>query len=373
MKISSLQENLKNGLSIVGHIAGKNINLPILSNVLIEAKDGKIKLVTTDLEIGITCFVRGKIEQEGVVTVDSKIAFDCVSLLPQKTVNFEQKNNELVIQADNYKTTIKGQSAEDFPLIPQGVSDDYFEVDMEEFKKALTQVIFSVSTSETRIELTGVLFDFNKNELIMAATDSYRLAERKIKVKSKNEDGKKIIVPAKTLQEVIRILSIIKNEEIDNKNIRFYISDAQILFKMGSVELVSRLIEGQYPDYKQIIPTQSETKSVLGRSELIRAVKVAAIFTKTGVNDVNLDFLLEKKAIIVSSVSTQTGDNITELTSEIEGKDNGVVVNCKYLLDGLNNINSEMVEIEVTNSNTPCVLKPGGSSDYLYLIMPIRQ
>jgi DNA polymerase-3 subunit beta len=377
MKISTLQENFKNGLFVVSHIAGKNINLPILNNVMIEAKEKNIRLITTDLEIGIKCLVRGKIEQGGSFTVDSKIISEYISLLPNKKIDIEKKENKLLIKSENYKTNIKGQEADEFPLIPKIDRKTYYKINTDDFKKALSQVIFAVSTNETRIELSGVLFNFNKNKLILAATDSYRLAEKEINITTNTEktSEKSIIVPAKTLQELIRILSGIKEEAIseESKEIQFYISENQILFVIGHIELVSRIIEGQYPDYKQIIPAGSETNSTINRSELIRAVKASAIFSKTGINDINLDFPLGKKKVIVSSASGQTGENTTELDATVNGKDNGLVVNYRYLLDGLNNMDSENVKLEVTNGNTPCVIKPEKEEGYLYIIMPIKQ
>ena len=182
MKLTSLQENLKSGLVAVSHIAGKNVNLPILNNILIDASDGNIKLVSTDLEIGITAKVRGKVEKEGVFTVDSKVITDFVSLLPNQKVELSLKDNELAVVSDNYKTKIKGQSAEEYPLIPQVEKNGSYKVDPDEFRQALQQVIFAVSNSENRIELNGVLFNFSNGNLIIAATDSYRLAEKKIQV-----------------------------------------------------------------------------------------------------------------------------------------------------------------------------------------------
>lgn len=377
MKISSLQENLKNGLQITGHLSGKNINLPILNNVMIEARDGEIKLIATDLEIGIVCQIRGKIEKEGSFTVDSKIISDYISLLPNKKVDIEKKDSELLIKSENYKTSVKGMSAEDYPVIPQVERKGCYKVKISEFKKALSQVIFAVSNSETRIELTGVLFNLSNKELTLASTDSYRLAEKKIKIKTEGEipENRSIIIPAKTLQEVTKILAIARNENFDENGgeLSFYVSDNQILIIIGNTELVSRLIEGFYPDYGQIIPQKNETTIIINRAELIRAIKAASIFSKSGSNDINLDFPLGKNQAIISSTSSQSGDNMTELDATVNGVDNGIVVNYRYLLDGVNAIDSENIRIEITNSNTPCVIRGEDDKDYLYIVMPIKQ
>lgn len=375
MKISTLQENLKNGLSLVSHIAGKNVNLPILNNILINADSEGIKLISTNLEIGITCFIRGKIEKEGNFTVNSKIISDYISLLANKKVNIELKKEELVVESDNYKTVIKGEKADDFPLIPQINKETYFKTKINDFKKALSQTIFAVSNSETRMELSGVLFVFDKDNLTIAATDSYRLAEKQIKIESNTKMESKVIIPVKTLQEVLRVLSNVKIEELDEREseIEFYLSDNQIMFSIDKIEVVSRVIEGQYPDYKQIIPKDSKTEIMINRNEFIRAIKAASIFSKTGVNDINLDFTIDKNITLISSSSGITGENKTEIESKITGSDNGIVLNYRYLLEGVNSINTENIILKIIDLNTPCVLKADNGDDYIYIIMPIKQ
>ncbi len=377
MKISTLQENLKVGIFIVSHIAGKNANLPILNNILIKTEEGVINLIATDLEMGIITKIRGKIEVEGEYTVNAKVLLDYVSLLPNQKVSLKKNDNSLMIQTNNYKTLIKGQESDDYPLIPIIDKNIYFKAKLKEFKNALSQVIFSVSTSENRIELSGVLFTFKGDDLILASTDSFRLSEKKIKIDTnlKTEEDIKIIVPAKTLQEVVRIISTVKDGDVNNNKteIIFYVSENQILFKIGETELISKLIEGQYPDYTQIIPKETKTKTVVSKKEFVRAIKAASIFSKTGINDVNLDLPKNKNQLIISSTSSVTGENITNLDATVEGEDNGLVVNFKFLLDGLNNINSENITLEIVDNKTPCILRSGDDDGFLYVIMPIKQ
>lgn len=375
MKFSILKENLNAALFIAGHITGRNINLPILNNVMIEAKEGNIKLISTNLEIGIVHSIRGKVEKEGAFTIDSKMITDYVGLLPNKKIEVERKDNNLVVECENYKTKIHGQSADEYPPIPVIDKDNYYSAKIDEFKKALTQVVFAVSTSETRLELSGVFFGFNSEKLVLAATDSYRLAEKEVSIKNNSKNNQQnIIVPAKTLQELIRILSSLKEGgEVGDDEIKFYISDNQILFTVQSTELISRLIEGQYPDYKQIIPTNTKTSAMINRMELVRAVKATSLFSKTSINDVNLDIPKEKNQVVISSTSDQAGESIVSLEASTNGDDNGVVVNYKYLLDGLNNIDGENVKVEVVDNNTPCLLRSEKDKNYLYIIMPIKQ
>ncbi len=374
MKFTILQENLKEALYIVGHIAGKNINLPILNNILIKADQGNISFTSTDLEIGIINKKRGKVDNGGEFTIDSKILFDYVSLLPNKKVDLELVGDEFVINCENYNTKIKGTNAEDFPLIPEIENSETYLIKTKNLKKALSQVVFATSSSETRMELTGVLFETIDSELLLVATDSYRLAEKKSKLEEGGKKNIRVIVPAKTIQELTRILSNIKDGSAPEENsVEIMISENQIKFLIDGTELISRLIEGQYPDYKQIIPASNNTKASVSRQELIRAVKMSSLFSKTGINDINLDFPKDKNKIVVSSVLGQAGENITETDALVTGIDNGIVVNYKYLLDCLNNISSENIILEVSDSNTPCIIKADGDDTYLYVIMPIKQ
>lgn len=375
MKLISVQENLKKGLSIVSHGTGKNINLPILNNILIKAHKNSVELISTNLEIGIIHKLRGKVEEEGEFTVDAKIITDYVNLLPSENVEIEDINDELKIECENYKTKIRGESAKEFPLIPTVDQSNYYSCGVSDLKKALNSVVFAVSNSENRIELSGVLFDFNDNRLIMVATDSYRLAERYVNVKASGDFiDQKLIVPARTVQELLRILSSYNSEDLafeQNGAVRISISDNQILFTIDSVDLVSRLINGQYPDYKQIIPDKNKTEVIVNKSDLLRAVKAAAIFSKIGINDINLEFKNSK--IIISASSGQSGESRVDLDAEITGIDNEVAINYRYLIDGLNNIDSEKVKMKMVSGNTPCIITSEKEDSYLYVVMPIRQ
>jgi len=374
MRFISLQENLKRGLNIAGHLTSKNINLPILNNILIKTEGGNIEFVSTNLEIGITHQVRGKIETEGSFTVDSKLITEYINLLNSgEKVKLDVKDNELKIECGNYKTKIKGESAKEYPLIPTVTRSVYYSCNSESLKKALNSVIFSVSSSENRLELTGVLFCFNKGKLSLAATDSYRLAEKEVGVKGDHQEGDyKIIVPAKTIQEVLRVLNNLEGGEVgEDQEVKMYLAENQILFTVDSVELISRLISGHYPDYKQIIPAKSQTDVLVERVELLRAVKAAALFSKTGINDITLVF--SKNKITVSSFSGMSGESQIEVEAEIKGGENEITINYRYLLDGLNNIEGTMVRLGILSNKTPCVLRPEKENDYLYIIMPIRQ
>jgi DNA polymerase-3 subunit beta len=375
MNLSILKENLKQGLFMVSHLAGKNVNLPILNNIMIDVKKDGVKLVTTNLEIGITNILRGKVDSEGSFTVDSKIFSDYINLLPNKKIDLVIEDGFLNISCENYKTKIKTDGVEDFPLIPEIERSNGYKVKIKEFKKSLSKVAFAVANSESRMELSGVLFTINKNKLTLAATDSYRLAEKELELSGVGsvEEERKIIIPSRTIQEVLRMLSGVEQSMGDSDDVEFFVSDNQVLFIINGTELISRLIEGQYPDYKQIIPSNGKTIAIASRSELVRAIKTSALFSKTGINDVNLDFPEGKNQIIISSASGNTGENITQLEADCRGVDNSTIINYQYLLDGLNNIDEDSVKIELIDGNTPCLVRPLNEKSYVYIIMPIKQ
>ncbi|MAF13497.1 MAG: DNA polymerase III subunit beta [Parcubacteria group bacterium] len=386
MKISCTQENLNQGLFVVSHIASKNTALQILNNVLIQASENTIKLSATNLEIGVSCIVRGKVEEEGDFTVQSRLLADYVGLLPKERVDLsiaknsdpkESKDQVLGVSCKNNSTKVKGHPATDFPLIPQIDKKNVYALDYQDFHQAVSQTIFAVSTSETRPEINGVLFNFADGKLTLAATDSYRLAEKSVALGKKSTSvPQKVIVPTRTLQELQRILGSFKDPAAisDINEVEIYLAENQILFVLGNIELISRLVEGQYPDYQQIIPQQQNTTATLNVSEFINATKTTSLFTRSGIYDVSLEFLPDKKETVVSSANNQLGENISRMSGEVSGDSNSIVINYRYLLDGLQNINTEQAEVSLIDSNSPCVLKPAKKdADYLYIIMPIKQ
>jgi DNA polymerase III subunit beta len=374
MKLTATKNNLRRAIALASHVVSKNINLPILNNILFKAENGLVVLSATNLEIGITSFLRGKIESDGVLTVDAKVISEYVSFLPDENVDLDLVADNLSIKCGNYKTKIKTQSAQDFPLIPVLNKDNYYELDGEVLRNSLPEVLIAVSGNETRAELSGVLFVFGKDELVLAGTDSYRLAEKKIKCTAFGCDTAQAIVPAKTLQELVRIMAIIKEDQdiSDNNKIKVCLSDNQILFIVGNTELVSRLISGHYPDYGQIVPQNIKTTVLANRTELLRAVKAAAIFSKTGINDIGLEYRTSGE-LIVSAVSGQVGESQIELSAEISGENGEVVINHRYLIDGLNSLSGETIKIELVSGQSPCILRSAKDTDYFYIVMPIRQ
>lgn len=366
MKIVCTQENLNKGLSLVSNIANKSSNLPILNNVLLKADKEGLTFITTDLEIGIKVSVRGKIEEEGEFTVDAKLLHNFVSLLPKENIELSLKEDNLEIKSANQETSIKGMAAEDFPLIPDMEKDNVIEVPVHDFKKSLAQVLLAASLDTSRIEINAVNFDFQEGSLVLAATDSYRLAEKKLKLS--NSQKISLIIPLKTLQELNRILS-----EQSDKKLKIYFNDNQILFEFDGLELTSRVIDGKYPDYGQIIPKEFQTQAKCEINKLVPAVKSVALFCKQGINDIRLSFDSKKQKIVIATASSNTGTSIAKVDAKIQGADNDIVFNYRYLLDGLGQLGSSEVNIKINNNSSPGLLQPLGDENYIYLVMPIRQ
>ena len=367
LKIVCLQENLIKGLQTVSHLAGKNANLPILNNVLICAENGQITLTTTNLEIGISCKVRGKVEINGKCTVQARLLTDFINLLPRENVIIELENDKLKIECANDKTSINTLSSEDFPLLPGIDKKNEYILKTNILKSALLKTVFSVALDSTRPEISGAFLSIKDKKVTLVGTDSYRLAEKIINLDELMSDNK-IIIPIETVQEIIRIVSDTLEE-----NVKFYLDENQILFEVDGIELVSRLAEGSYPDYKQIIPTESKTKIEVGVSELTQAIKRTSLFCKPGINDIKLSFIPDKNEIVLMSTSNQLGENITTVKAEIEGFENEITFNYRYLLDGLANLGNNNLILEINDSASPGLIKSVNDKDYVYIIMPIKQ
>lgn len=369
MKFICTQENFNRALNIVSHVASRSTTLPILNNILIQAKEGLITLSATNLEIGIKTVLRGRVEREGVFTAQAKLVADYVNLLPRENVEVELKDQTFYLKSGSHKTYIKGLEAGDFPLIPELERHEPTVVKSAELKQALTQVLFAVTLDESRPEISGVLFAFTDKTLTLVGTDSYRLAERTLSLSKSSGASAKLIVPLRTLQELARILS-----ETQESEARLYFNSNQILFALNDeVELISRLLEGQYPDYQPIIPTAHKTQAKVKASEFARVIKSAALFCKPGINDVKLTLNPDVKELVVLAANSGVGENTITLGSEMTGGKNEIVFNYRYLLDGLNNLGAEEALIELVSESAPGVIKPVGADNFIYIIMPIRQ
>jgi len=379
MKLSCTKENLNQGLAITSHVSARNVNLPILNNVLLRADAGGLKLISTNLEIAITCTVRGKLEQQGEYTVPSKLFYDFVNLLPNERVDIDLHDDVLSVKCGSAKTKIKGISPSEFPLVPPVVGKLKYIVPVHLLRGALSRVLFATATNESRPELTGVIFSFNgggeDKGLILAATDSYRLAEvyEKISVEGTEQ---KVIIPQRTLTELSRMFGVFKDDVEAPKDVIIELADNQVVFRYGSVELISRTIEGNYPDYRQIIPNTSKTEIIIERTVLSQAIKSASLFSKLGLFDIDVKINPTDKTIELSAADSGRGENKITLEAEVSGDENEIIMNYRYLLDGLNAMPTEKVKIKIIDAASPCVIVPAEempNEKYQYIVMPIRQ
>ncbi len=369
MKLILLRDNLKNGLGIAEKAVADSANLPVLKNVLLRTVGNKIQLTTTNLELAITKLISGKILEEGSLSVPFNTFYSIVNNTTHDRMCLEKNESNFIIKTDNYEAKIQGSASDDFPIIPK-IKDmeRYIEISPVVFQDALQQVISAAQISDIRPEISGVLFDFQITLLKLVATDSFRLAEKVIPIsqfKHTIQEGFRAIVPLKTAQELLRVIS-------RDTPLFIYTDANQILFKSDDVEVTSRLIDGTYPDYEQIIPKEFETELIIDRAHLISAVKLVSNFSgKT--NDVRLAADLEQKTVSVYSVNQFLGENKYLIPAKITGaafKD--IPFNWRYLLDGLKAISEETVTFKINGSNKPALLRSAENVSYSYVVMPIR-
>lgn len=371
MKIICLQENLKRGLNIVQNIIGKNLTLPILNNILLNTEKKQLKLSTTDLEMAIINQIPCKIEKEGNISIPAKTLVNFINNLPNKKIEINIKDNIIYLKCENYKSNIKGLDSKDFPIIPKIKNEPILEIDSLKFKDSLEQVINFVSFSGIRPEISGVLLDWSSDKKIkFVTTDSFRLGEKLIDLKDnkiKKSDLTSVILPYKTAQELIRIISNQEEESV----VQISLENNQILFNLDKTQIISRTIEGKYPNYQQLISQQFETTILIRREELVKAIKLSSFFSSR-VNDVRLKINPKKSLMEVFAQDIELGENLSELKAEINGKDLEIVFNHKYLLDGLNSINTEKIILGFNGESSPGIIKPERDTSFVYVVMPIK-
>jgi len=365
MKISCVRENLVKALSSLSRIVTTSNTLPILGNVLLKTDQGRLKLSATDLEMGINYWIGASVETEGEITIPARIFHDYVSSNSDEHIVMTVDGQLISLKSDHYQTKINGLSPEEFPIIPAIQSESTIEVDVDILKDAIAKVVFAASVGETNPSLAGVLFKTEENTLKIVATDSYRLAEKIIPLNMEIPDDFAIIVPTKTAQELNRSLS-----NISGGKAKILVSENQIMFKMDDIEIVSRLVEGNYPAYESIMPFAFTTKATIDTKALARDVKMAAVFSRD-TQKIKLAVSKEKNILITTSKG-QSGENTAKTPVETEGGDGEIMFNTKYLSDVLNVVNSSKVIIELTDKLKPGLIKSGDDDNYKYIIMPVK-
>lgn len=374
MKLSCLQENLKRGLAIVSHaVAGKS-TLPVLSNILLATDEGRLKLAATNLEVGITCWIGARIEEEGAITVPAKLLTDVVGGLPNDKINFrlDARTQTLNLTCARFEANIKGIEADEFPVIPT-VTDREPTVAFPPtiLRETVDQVAFAAATDDTRPVLAGVLVRLKGKTATFAAADGFRLAVRTIELPEPIEEPQDVIVPARALNELARIIGDVEG----NVEVTVTPGGGQVLFHTESMDLVSRLIEGRFPDFERIIPTNFTTRTVLETQELAKAVKLASYFASASANIVKLTMEsggdLGPGRLLISANATEVGDNKGALDGMIHGEGGQIALNVKFLADALNAIKTPQIAVETQTAQNPGVFKPVGTEGYIHIVMPM--
>lgn len=362
MDLQVTQENLSKALQTVARVASGRSTLPILNNVLIQTVDNRLSISATNLDIAITQYIGSKINKKGSLTVPARLTQDFVTNLPSGTIHLEQKDHKLHIEAGSYESTINGALADEFPVMPAITQGVTWRVSAQKFKKALSQVVIAASTDEARPLLTGVYIHTHGTNLFMVATDSYRLAEKNL---GDQKEELSLLVPSSAMQDVLRIIGDFDEEIVVTHD------EQQVLFKVGDVELVARLLEGNYPDYRRLIPADFATKATLPKAEFINIVKISSLFARESAGSITIELDEKKQSMSVRSVASQLGENSASEQGEVVGSGE-ITLNSRYLLEGLQAFDGEKVSVAFNGKLEPVVLTDPSNDDYLHIVMPLK-
>lgn len=369
MKISFVREKLVDALNIVLRMVSTQVTLPILANIKLSSDKGRLKISATDLEIGIETWIGAKIIKSGSITVPAKLFFEYLSSIDEEKIDLETKDNKIYITGKNINTQIKGLSASDFPLIPQ-IKEIIasLKIDSQKLARAITNCSFACAQDETRPVLTGILFKTTKDRHVFTATDSYRLCEMSFKNNQRTVKEIQTIIPKRTMNELARIIGERR------ENVKIEIGENQIVFSLGQIYFISRLIEGSFPEYEQIIPQKFTTNLVVNKEALINKLKTASLFSRDSANNITMEIFKEIKKLKISSYSQQLGENKSELEIlNLDGKNSKFSVNAGYLMDVLNVIKNDKILLKILNKESPIFVSSGEKSNYFCIIMPLRQ
>ncbi len=373
MKLSCLQENLNRGLSIVGRAVATKTTLPITNNVLLATDEGRLKLVATNLEMAISCWIGAKIEDEGSITVPARLLTEFVSSLPSDTIsiNLSPQTKTLGLKCARFEARISGIDAKEFPPIPSVDEGIITKVEVEALRQAINQVVFAAATEESRPVLTGVCTQFEGKTLTLAAADGFRLAVFKLPIADAIKPKTEVIVPARTLAELNRLMT--DDEEV--VNITLNPNKSQVLFRLKNTELVSQLVQGTFPNYAQLIPQSYNTRVIVGVADFLRATKTASIFARDGSGIVRLVVTPGGEAspgkLAISARSEEIGDDVGEIDATVEGVDAKIAFNGKYLTDVLSVLRESQVALETTSPSSPGLVRPVGTDNYTHVVMPM--
>ena len=377
MKISCLQENLARGLAIVGRAVATRSTLPVLSNLLLESDEGRLRLAATNLEIGVNCWIGARVEEEGRITVPARLLTEFVNSLPSGQIDMElvERTQTLNLKCARYEANIKGIDASEFPDVPTaesigGANNLHLEPDV--FRRMIDQVVFAAANDESRPILTGVLAQFHQGGLTLAAADGFRLSVASADVGVDLDQSVSVVVPARALAELSRISA----DQEDPIELIITPTRNQILFHLSSTDLVSQLIDGNFPDYNQIVPKARNTRTVVNAQELLKAVKVAFLFARDAANIVRFHIVpgsdLTPGQMIITAMSAEFGDNVGELDASVEGDEVEIAFNARFMIDALSVVGTPEVALETSTTSSPGVVRPVGGDNFLCVIMTMH-
>ncbi|MEN6479053.1 MAG: DNA polymerase III subunit beta [Anaerolineales bacterium] len=373
MKVSCLQENLARGLAVVGRAVASRSTLPVLGNIMLATDASRLKLSATNLEIGINCWVGAKVEKEGAITVPARLLSDFVNSLPAERIDMEliARTQTLNLKCGRFEANIRGIDAQDFPAVGIPAEDGRIICGADDLRTMIDRVAFAAATDESRPVLTGVLAELTGDRITFAAADSYRLSVASAPLRQGPPNPVSIIIPARALQELRRI-----SAEGDTIEMRIAANHSQVFFHFDDIDLVSQLVEGTFPTYRQIIPTVANTKAIVNTAEFLQAARMAAIFARDSANIARVNIVPggngTESQMIISAMSAEQGDNVSALEIQVEGAPIEIAFNARYLVDALSVITSAQVQFETRDPSSPGVLRPVGDPDFVHIIMPMH-
>jgi len=362
MKLQVTQENLNRALSSVARVANSRGTLPILANVLFKTKNNRLSLAATNLDIAITHYIGAKVKDEGSITVPARLMQDFVGSLPQGVIDLDLQETKLHVSTDQYQSVVNGIVADDFPAMPAITKGKSWSIASGVFKKALQQVVFAASNDETRPVLTGVLIHTHEGNLYMAATDSYRLAEKQL---GANKEDVNLLVPASSMQDLLRVIGD------DDQSLTVTHDDQQVLFKTGDIELVTRLVDGKYPDYRKLIPGKFTTQATLKKADLVNVTKVSSLFARESAGSVTIEIDGKANELHIRSVASQLGENTATAPAKATGS-GSITLNARYILDALGALSGDQVLFGFNGKLEPTLLSDPSAPDYRHIIMPLK-
>jgi len=378
MKVSCLQENLAKGLSIVGRAVATKSTLPVLSNILMATDQGRLKLAATNLELAVVTWIGAKVEDEGAITIPARLLGELVTSLPNDRIdmNLNVRTHTLHMVCGRTEANIKGIDATEFPDVPtvgaEGETTATVKIEPELLREVISQVAFAAAGDESRPVLAGVLVSFGDSEFSMAATDGFRLSVRSTHLPVSAPQKIEVLVPARTLNEVGRLLA----EEKQPVEITVTPNKSQVLFRMANIDLVSRLIEGSFPNYRHIIPQSFKTRSVLTTADFLNAARRASFFAREAANIVRLSVQpgeeLVPGRISVTAASAEVGDNVNDIDAVVEGDGITIAFNARYLTEVLGAMTCQKIGLETNTPTNPGVLRPIDDDGYIHVIMPLQ-